>query len=121
MSEPSSPQQQSEHHEQSQSPHSEIGNESTQNNSPPIITINQDQRETYSRERRHDRNVSFRHRRHQDLSPRFEDDRNIIYLNDPNTRYYRSQNQLSDPSGFWFQRSASGMLLVNSFLLYMYT
>ncbi|VDP42683.1 unnamed protein product [Schistosoma curassoni] len=107
MSEPSSPQQQSEHHEQSQSPHSEIGNESTQNNSPPIITINQDQRETYSRERRHDRNVSFRHRRHQDLSPRFEDDRNIIYLNDPNTRYYRSQNQLSDPSGFWFQRSAS--------------
>ncbi|XP_018645083.1 btb/poz domain containing protein, putative [Schistosoma mansoni] len=65
------------------------------------------QRETYTRERRHDRNVSFRHRRHQDLSPRFEDDRNIIYLNDPNTRYYRSHNQLSDPSGFWFQRSAS--------------
>uniref|UniRef100_A0A5K4FGI5 BTB domain-containing protein n=1 Tax=Schistosoma mansoni TaxID=6183 RepID=A0A5K4FGI5_SCHMA len=104
---PQQQQQHSEHQEQSQSPHSEIDNESTQNNSPSIITINQDQRETYTRERRHDRNVSFRHRRHQDLSPRFEDDRNIIYLNDPNTRYYRSHNQLSDPSGFWFQRSAS--------------
>ncbi|CAH8428594.1 unnamed protein product [Schistosoma turkestanicum] len=72
------------------------------------ITMNQDQHEClHSRERRHDRNVSFRHRRQQDLSPRFEDDRNIIYLNDATSRYYRSQNQLNDPSGYLFQRSAS--------------
>ncbi|VDP99289.1 unnamed protein product [Trichobilharzia regenti] len=81
------------------------GDDSTPNHSP----TSPDQPEVYIRERRHHRNTSCRNRRNQDLSPRFEDDRNIIYLHDGNTRHYRSQNHLNDPSGFWLQRSASGM------------
>ncbi|TNN07717.1 BTB/POZ domain-containing protein isoform 2 [Schistosoma japonicum] len=110
MSDELSPQQlqsqaQTEHQDQAQNSSTGREDETTQRLATPIT--NQEQHEAYPRERRHDRNVSFRHRRHQDLSPRFEDDRNIIYLNDLNTRHYRSQNLLSDPSAFWFQRSAS--------------
>ncbi|KAH8855971.1 BTB/POZ domain-containing protein 1 [Schistosoma japonicum] len=110
MSDELSPQQlqsqaQTEHQDQAQNSSTGREDETTQRLATPIT--NQENHEAYPRERRHDRNVSFRHRRHQDLSPRFEDDRNIIYLNDLNTRHYRSQNLLSDPSAFWFQRSAS--------------
>ncbi|CAH8433720.1 unnamed protein product [Heterobilharzia americana] len=73
--------------------------DSTSNHSPTA----QDSPESYLHERRHQCNTSCRHRRHQDLSPRYEDDRNIIYLNEPSPRHYRSQNQLNDQVGFIFK------------------
>ncbi|CAH8432752.1 unnamed protein product [Heterobilharzia americana] len=73
--------------------------DSTSNHSPTA----QDSPESYLHERRHQCNTSCRHRRHQDLSPRYEDDRNIIYLNEPSPRHYRSQNQLNDQVDFIFK------------------